>query len=120
MNNTTENLIQALTEYIPPANVEVTYRLIYNSDTGEPISVTTEFTDKPYIEISQEEASAQPQLDPRVRVENGQLIRHIKKLTAVEEPNRLTVISKDTGNISTDEYSMLIINNNGKNRWTYE
>ena len=75
MNKTTENLISALKKYKSPETVTVTYRLVYNADTGKPVCVITEPTDKPYIEISQEEASAQPQLDPRVRVENNSRCR---------------------------------------------
>ena len=119
MNKTTENLVSALKEYVPPETVKVTYRLIYNIETGKPISVTTELTDQPYIEISQEEASNQPQLDPRIRIENGKLVRHIKRLNESEKPNCLGVALDNTGNIVTDDYNMLIINNNGTNRWKY-
>lgn len=119
MNKTTENLISALKEYKPPKTVTVIYRLVYDVDTGKPICITTEPTDQPYIEISQEDASAQPHLDPRVRVENNKIIRQVKSLIHKEEPNKLRVKQDSSGNIVTDDYNMLIINNNGNNRWRY-
>ena len=120
MNKTTENLITALENYTPPETLLTTYRLIYDSVTGKPIAVTTDITDKPNIEISCEEASAQPHLDPRLKVENGKLVKTTKRLATTEEPNRLTVMPSNNGDIVTDDYSMLIINNNGINRWNYE
>ena len=118
MNKTTENLIQVLKEYIPPETVQVVYRLVYNKESGIPLRVTTEPTVDTHIEISQEEASLQPQLDPRVRIENGKLVRHVKKIAQSEEPNRLGVTLNVAGNIATDDYSMLIINSTGKNKWS--
>lgn len=120
MNKTTENLINALKNYTPIETVAVVYRLTYDEKTGKPIAVTTEPTDHPYIKISREEADTQPHLDPRVRVENGKLVRHVKRLTSTEEPNRLSVKLDPAGNIATDDYNMLIINSTGNNRWQYE
>lgn len=120
MNKTTENLIQALKKYKPPETATVTYRLVYDVETGKPITVTTEPTDHAYIEISRQEADTQPQFDPRVRVENGQLIRHVKRLVLTEQPNKLTVLLDSDGDIATDDYNMLIINSSGTNRWRYD
>lgn len=118
MNKTTENLIQVLKEYTPPESIKTIYRLVYDEESGKPIRVTTEPTSDTHIEISQEEASSQPQLDPRVKVENGKLVRHIKKIIQTEETNRLGVTRDVAGNIATDDYSMLIINSTGKNKWS--
>jgi len=120
MNKTTENLISVLKSYNPPETVTVIYRLVYDVETGKPVAVTTDPTDQPHINISQEEASAQPQLDPRVRVENGKLVRHLKRLESIDRPNVLKLISSSDGNIVTDDYNMLIINSKGNNRWRYD
>ena len=117
MNKTTENLVQAFKNYTAPKTVQTVYRLTYNKDTGKPIAVTTDLVDHPYVEISRELADTQPQLDPRYKVIDGVLVKQTKKILATEEPNTLAVKVSDSGDIATDDYNMLIINSNGKNKW---
>jgi hypothetical protein len=119
MNETTTNFLLALREYIPPTIVPVVYRLVYNPKTGIPIVVTTEPTTDSYIEISRDEADQMPHLDPRVRVEHGKLVRHIKQIISTEIIHTLAVTKDPTGHIVTDDYNMLIINKQGTNRWNY-
>lgn len=125
MNKTTENLWQALREYSPPETKPVIFRLFYNVKTGKPVELTTEnketnSVDIDWIEISRAEANTYPHQDPRVSVVDGKIHRAIKKITALDEPNRLRVKQNSNGNIATDDYNMLIINRAGKNRWKYE
>jgi hypothetical protein len=120
MNKTTENLWKALENYIPPVNKTLVWKLIYDPETGKPISVTTDETDQPYIEISRNEADTYPHQDPRVSVVDGKIVRRVKKLSLQEIPNRLQVFPNDKGNIATDTYNMLLLNSSGNNRWKYD
>jgi hypothetical protein len=120
MNKTTENLLTAIESYIPPQVEKIVYKLVYNIDTGKPICVTTDNTDLPWIEISREFADSQPQLDPRVTVVDSKIVVQTKKIKQTEEPGRLLVVKDHNGNIATDDYSMLIINSKGNNRWSYD
>jgi len=120
MNKTTENLWKALENYNPPDVKKVSWKLIYDTKTGKPLSVTTDETDQPYIEISRTEADTYPHQDPRVSIVDGKLVRRVKKLKSYERPNRLQVFPSANGNIASDPYNMLIINNSGNNRWTYD
>ena len=117
MNKTTENLWQALENYKPPETKPVIWKLVYDPDTGKPLNVITEETDQPYIEITRKEADTYPHQDPRVTVVDGKIVRAVKKLQLQEIPNRLQVVLNDNGDIVTDDYNMLIINNRGKNKW---
>jgi hypothetical protein len=120
MNETTENFLTAIKNYTPPQVNAVVYKLVYNADTGKPVCVTIEDTDRPWVAISREFADTKPQLDPRVIIVDGKVVIQTKKIKAVEEPGRLLVIKDCNGNIATDDYSMLIINSDGNNRWSYE
>lgn len=120
MNKTTENFWEALENYTPPVIKTLVWKLIYDPETGKPITVTSDETEHPYIEISRSEVDTYPHQDPRVRVVNGKLVRKIKKLNLQEIPNKLHVFLDDNGNIATDTYNMLLINSNGNNRWKYD
>jgi hypothetical protein len=120
MNKTTENFLTAIKNYTPPQVEQTVYKLVYNIDTGKPICVTTDNTDLPWVEISREFADSQPQLDPRVTVVENKIVIQTKKIKEIEEPGRLLVVKDCNGNIATDDYSMLIINSEGNNRWSYE
>jgi hypothetical protein len=120
MNKTTENLWRALENYVPPDTPSVIYRLIYDLDTGKPLNVITSETDLQHIVITKEEADTYPHQDPRVRVVNNKIVKHIKKLQSQEIPNTLKVFIDVKGHIATDDYNMLIINNSGNNRWNYD
>ena len=119
MNKTTENLLQALKNYVPPETKPVIWKLIYDPETGKTVNLTTEETDLPHIIITREEADTYPHQDPRVSVIDGKMVRKIKKLQFHEIPYRLQLFPDNNGNIVTDDYNMLIINNNGTNRWRY-
>jgi hypothetical protein len=125
MNKTTENLWEALRNYVPPVTPPVIFRLFYNIETGKPLDLTTEdrefdSTTVNWIEISRSEADTYPHQDPSVSVINGKLIRKITAVHTEEQPNRLTVTLDCNGDVATDDYSMLIINSTGKKRWKYE
>jgi len=120
MNKTTENLWKALENYTPPEIKPMVWKLIYNPVTGKPITVTSDETEHPYIEISRNEVDTYPHQDPRVSVVDGKLVRRVKKLNLQEIPNRLQVFPANNGNIATDAYNMLLINSNGNNRWKYD
>lgn len=120
MNKTTENFLKALQEYQPPEIKKVVWKLAYNPETGKPLFVTTEETDNAYIEITRNEAETYPHQDPRVTVVDGKIHRTVKKVSPDETPNNLKVFPDKKGNIATDDYNMLIINNEGSNRWKYE
>jgi hypothetical protein len=120
MNKTTENLWQALENYTPPETKPVVWKLVYEVDTGKPISVITGETEQPYIEITRAEADTYPHQDPRVSVVDGKIVRRIKKLQPHEIPNGLQVVPDVNGDIATDGYNMLIINSTGNNRWRYD
>lgn len=119
MNKTTENFLAAINHYQEPAVDAVVYKLVYNIDNGKPLYVTTDEVDLPWVEISREFADTQPQLDPRVTVRDGTVVVEIKKIKPTEEPGKLLVVGNPLGNIATDEYNMLIINNSGPNRWNF-
>lgn len=120
MNETTENLWQALKNYTPPETKPVIWKLIYDTNTGKPLNLVTGDTDQPYIEITREEADTYPHQDPRVSVIDGKIVRTIKKTQLKEIPNRLQVVLDNNGDIATDNYNMLLINSSGKNRWRYD
>lgn len=117
MNKTTENLLQALKNYVPPETKPVVWKLIYDPETGKTVNLTTEETDLPHIIITREEADTYPHQDPRVSVVDGKLVRAVKRLHLQEIPNKLQVVADVNGDIVTDDYNMLIINNNGTNKW---
>lgn len=119
MNKTTENLLTAISNYSEPVAATVVYKLVYDSNTGKPLSVTTDNVDLPWVEISREFADTQPQLDPRVTVKDGKVVIRTKPLVTVDEPGKILVVKQPTGNIATDDYNMLIINTLGTNRWNF-
>jgi hypothetical protein len=120
MNKTTENLWKALKNYPQVEHKKVSWKLIYDPKSGKPLSVTTQETTQTYIEIDKEEANRYPHQDPRVSIVDGKIVRKIKKLNLQETPNKLYVFPDDKGNIATDAYNMLLINNSGNNRWKYD
>jgi hypothetical protein len=120
MNETTENLWRALENYTPPETKPTVWKLVYDLATGKPLNVTIEETDQPYIEITRDEANTYPHQDPRVSIVDGKIVRTVKKLQSQEIPNILQIVSNKDGDIATDSYNMLIINNSGKNRWKYD
>ena len=120
MNETTANLWKALKEYTPPVTKKITWKLVYDAESGKPIEVITDNTDLPYIEISQQEAETYPHQDPRVSVVDGKIVRRVKSLSTSEIPNKLQVFPAENGNIATDSYNMLLINSTGNNRWKYD
>lgn len=117
MNKTTENFLIAINNYSEPEVKPTVYKLMYDINTGKPLGVTTDNTDLPWIEISREFADTQPQLDPRVIVKDGTVVIQTKSLVTVDEPGRILVVKDPNGNIATDDYNMLIINNLATNRW---
>lgn len=120
MNETTKNLWRALENYTPPETKPLVWRLVYDPVTGKPLNVITDETNRPYIEITRAEADTYPHQDPRVSVVDGKIVRNIKRLQSQEIPYRLQIVSDENGDVATDDYNMLIINSNGKNRWRYE
>lgn len=126
MNKTTENFLEALRNYTPPKTIPVVWKLVYNKTTGIPIKTTTEPLDQleddvSYIEITRKIADQHPHLNPRIRVKNNEIIELSPRETIkTDEPKRITVYSSDNGNIITDDYSMLIINHNGNNKWSHQ
>lgn len=120
MNKTTENFLKAIKEYKEPETKKVIWKLAYDVKTCRPLFVTTEDTDAAYIEITREEADTYPHQDPRVTIVDGKIHRAIKRISNEEIPNTLKVFLDKNGNIATDDYSMLIINSKGTNRWKYE
>jgi len=120
MNETTANLWRALEEYIPPVTEKIVWKLVYDPDTGIPLSVLTTDTDQPYIEITRQEADTYPHQDPRVSVVDGKIVRRTKSISTSEIPNGLQVFLAENGNIATDSYNMLLINSTGNNRWSFK
>lgn len=121
MNKTTENLWKALEQYTPPETKPLVWKLVYDPDSGKPLDVTTEDINGTYIEISRREAETYPHQDPRVSVVDGKLSRRVKRIKSHEIPYKLQVFPDDKGNIATDPYNMLLINNNNENnRWKYD
>ena len=120
MNETTQNLWKALEQYQAPVAQPVVHRLIYDPESGKALTITVNETDQPCIIISREEADRYPHQDPRVRVVDGKIVRQVKKMQPVDVPNFLKVFASDRGTITTDDYSMLIIDDSGKNRWCYD
>jgi len=119
MNKTTNNFFDVYDNWKPSDPAEVVFRLIYSKKTGKALDVTIQDTDKLHIVISRKEADRYPHLDPRAYVIDGKLEWKIKKLNITEQPNKLSIIEDVNGKIITD-YNMLIIDNNGNQRWTYE
>lgn len=119
MNETTDNFFEIYDHWEPSNPPMVIFRLIYDEKTGKAIDLVVNETDKMHIVITREQADLYPHLDPRAYVVNGKLQWKIKKLNINEQPNQLLVKEDSAGQTITD-YNMLIINNNGNQRWTYE
>ncbi len=84
LNETTKNLLIALSEYKPPICKPIIIKLTYNKDTGIVDGFTMEETDKPWIEISREQYNAGFQCK-KLKVVNGKL-EEIKRSTFKELP----------------------------------
>lgn len=119
MNETTDNFFKVYDNWKPVDPPGVVFRLIYDEKTGKVIDLTSEETDRAHILITRKQADLYPHLDPRAYVIEGKLEWKIKKLNITEQPNKLSVTADSNGQIITD-YNMLIIDNNGNQRWTYE
>ena len=120
MNKTTENFFKVYNNWdptIPPP--PVIFRLIYDQKTGKATALTSQETEQIHIVITREQANRYPHQDPRAYVVDGKLEWKTKKLNITEQPNKLAVNEHADVAIITD-YNMLIIDNNGNQRWTYE
>ena len=119
MNETTENFFKVYDNWKPVDPPEVVFRLVYDEKTSKALDLTIHETDLTHIIITRNEANQYPHLDPRAYVVDGKLEWKIKKINTNEQPNTLLVSASDNGDIVTD-YNMLIIDNNGNQRWTHE
>lgn len=117
MNKTTKNFLKALENYNPPETVAVVWKLCYDKETGVILDLTTEETVLAYIEISRLEADQNPHLNPYARVVDGELIYLEHRKIITDHIHNLKVHKHKDGKIVSDDYNMLLLNNQGKNRW---
>jgi hypothetical protein len=103
LNETTKNLLIALSENIEKQPAPVIIKLTYNSVTGLVDGFTMEETDKPWIEISREQYNAGFQCK-KLKVVNGKL-EEIKRSTTKE------LLLVEGNRWFTTKENMLIIGN---------
>lgn len=105
LNETTKNLLIALSEYKEEQPVPVVIKLTYNKETGLVDGFTMEDTDKPWIEITREQYDSGI-IAKKLRVVNG-------KLEEVTRDNSIKLPLVKGNRWRTTESNMLII---GKER----
>jgi len=119
-NETTKNLLKALREYVPPEPKPTIWKLVYNPLTEKPTELTAGDVDEgsAWIEISAMEAEQLPQHDPRVRIQNGRIVR-ISLPGDHRAPTSpgLGVYEHESGEYSTSDYNMLILDPGSQRRW---
>lgn len=125
MNKTTENLLAAIESYVPPEVVPIVFRLYYNIHSGKVVDVSTDLLynndpDVDSIVISRQEADTYPQYNPNITIVDGKIVKKHRNFETTQQAYCLKVKSSVSGNIATDDYNMLIINNHGKNQWQYK
>lgn len=84
LNETTKNLLIALTNYKMENPKPVIIKLTYNADTGLVDGFTMEETDKPFVEVSREQYDTGIQYK-RLKVVDGKLVE-ITKITFIKLP----------------------------------
>ncbi len=99
MNQTTENFIQAMQEFIAQEPAKpIEYRLYYD-EFGSPVNYTTEDLSGSYIVIDQHTYSLRSH---KVRVINGQLVQQ-------REQNRMVMRHSEDSGQACHPYSVAII-----------
>lgn len=119
-NETTLNLLQAISEYVPLESKPTVWKLVYDPHTEKPVELTTGAVDEQnkWIEISAQQAAENPQHDPRVRIQNGTIIRIcLSSNDNIATSVGLGVYQHQSGKYATSDYNMLIIDPQSPRRW---
>lgn len=122
-NETTLNFLKAVREYVPLASKPTVWKLVYDAATGKPQELTAGdvHENSNWIEISAKQAAENPQCDPRVRVQDGAIVRiALPGDTDTITARGLGVLADPAGVYTTSSYNMLIMEPNTEQRWSIE
>jgi hypothetical protein len=101
-----EAFFKAAAEFMPPAVITPEYRLYYDVETGNPISLTTDHLQGTYIVITKTQYNTL--ILSRIRIKDGDI-----KVIDLQPKNMLKLQLSPTGEFVTVSNDMMIVASTG-------